>query len=304
MQREQKIQCHEMWRRTGLLEGIEDNFRSEQVAVILETQRLENERIQDNDPFFLRASIPLIRRVYAGLTAGELISLQGAGALVASVAFTDQYGRPQHMESPVKPVMTAVVLNGYGHISSGRGTDLEQEKSWLAETAANLANFFNGEVLKDLNFVTQRRQFEHKWKSPLHLLDHIRLLSNRVGRQGANWLVVSPNVFEELQKTGEHNWVEGVEIPEGLSSAGTISNKWKVFVDTNSENQILMGFKGGEMDAGYVYAPFSLGLLKDNGRIISRHAKKLIDAAYYARIVVNGYSTQGVKEFKDGQLLA
>ena len=51
------------WSPTGLLEGLKDEAKS-QCAIALEAQRIQNESGEQQPPQFLRASIPIIRRVF------------------------------------------------------------------------------------------------------------------------------------------------------------------------------------------------------------------------------------------------
>lgn len=299
-----KTQVYELWSKTGLLEGIEDQFLAKQVAVVMESQRLVNENPEYGTPYFRRASIPLLRRLFGDLPICDLVSVQAAGEFSPKLEYLDKYGRIQLVESATKTKMLGVVLQGIAN----EGKNLQEEADYVASTAFELAKAINREVLSDLAYVTQSQQFgagtrnfEHKWRSNLHLLDHIRICSGRVGRMGANWLVVSSDLFEELKGTSELNQIDLVP-KEGLSYVGMLSNKWRLYVDTYSDNNVLLGFKGGPLDSGYIYAPLNFGMILDHGGLVARYAKKLIDANYYATITVNGYSTK--KENNNEQVLA
>ena len=66
------------WKKTGLLEGIEDRYVRSTTAVLLENQRLINEVSTDTGDVaqFKRISIPLVRRVYPQLIANKIVSVQ------------------------------------------------------------------------------------------------------------------------------------------------------------------------------------------------------------------------------------
>lgn len=66
------------WKKTGLLDGIEDRVVRSNTAVLLENQRLINESSTDTGDVaqFKRISIPLVRRVYPQLIANKIVSVQ------------------------------------------------------------------------------------------------------------------------------------------------------------------------------------------------------------------------------------
>ena len=66
------------WKKTGLLEGIQDRYVRSATAVLLENQRLMNEVSTDTGDVaqFKRISIPLVRRIYPQLIANKIVSVQ------------------------------------------------------------------------------------------------------------------------------------------------------------------------------------------------------------------------------------
>jgi hypothetical protein len=66
------------WKKTGLLNGIEDRTVRSNTAVLLENQRLINESSTDTGDVaqFKRISIPLVRRIYPQLIANKIVSVQ------------------------------------------------------------------------------------------------------------------------------------------------------------------------------------------------------------------------------------
>ena len=66
------------WKKTGLLENINDRYVRATTAVLLENQRLMNESSTDTGDVaqFKRISIPLVRRIYPQLIANKIVSVQ------------------------------------------------------------------------------------------------------------------------------------------------------------------------------------------------------------------------------------
>lgn len=66
------------WSQTGLLDGIDDYNTRSMTSVLLENQRLLNERATGTDDIaqFKRISIPLVRRIFPQLIANKIVSVQ------------------------------------------------------------------------------------------------------------------------------------------------------------------------------------------------------------------------------------
>jgi len=71
-------ELEQQWSKTGLLEGIKDQYTRSTTAVLLENQRLINETATDTSDIsqFKRISIPLVRRIYPQLIANKVVSVQ------------------------------------------------------------------------------------------------------------------------------------------------------------------------------------------------------------------------------------
>ena len=68
----------EKWSRTGLLRGM-DNVNRENMATLLENQAAELLRESNNSGDvggFTNIAFPIVRRVFGGLVANELVSIQ------------------------------------------------------------------------------------------------------------------------------------------------------------------------------------------------------------------------------------
>lgn len=123
-------------------------------------------------------------------------------------------------------------------------------------------------------------------------------------RGPANWMVTSSDIsskFEQLNdfRASDAMVQDGYDL--GITSAGSINNKLKVYKDPLFPNcKVLMGFKGGSfMDTGYIYAPYiplvqTPTVLDPNSftpsrGLMTRYGKKLVEdgGLYYATLTVS-----------------
>ena len=126
------------WKKTGLLEGIEDRYVRSTTAVLLENQRLINEVSTDTGDVaqFKRISIPLVRRVYPQLIANKIVSVQpllGPTGLVYYLRF--RYGSNKG----------AVRGSGKGGFPGDDANSLQQ----LADGTANLDVFYSHQFVQN-----------------------------------------------------------------------------------------------------------------------------------------------------------
>lgn len=120
-------------------------------------------------------------------------------------------------------------------------------------------------------------------------------------RGGANFMVVSPAVATILESmTGYTADSDGrsEEFAFGVTKVGSFANQYKVYKNPYmTSNVILLGYKGASfLETGAVYAPYIPLIMsptvydKDNftprKSVMTRYAKKLINGAFYARVVV------------------
>lgn len=123
-------------------------------------------------------------------------------------------------------------------------------------------------------------------------------------RGPANWLVTSADIsskFEQLNDFRASDAMVEDSLDMGITSAGSINNKLKVYKDPLFPNcKILLGFKGGSfMDTGYIYAPYiplvqTPTVLDPNSftpsrGLMTRYGKKLVEdgGLYYSTITVS-----------------
>jgi hypothetical protein len=86
------------WERSGLLEGIEDEYQRGTMSVLLENQAKEllreaNTMSSGDVQGFAAVAFPIVRRVFAGLIANDLVSVQPMSLPSGLVFFMDfKYG--------------------------------------------------------------------------------------------------------------------------------------------------------------------------------------------------------------------
>lgn len=79
-------------------------------------------------------------------------------------------------------------------------------------------------------------------------------------KAGATWMVVSQRVFTGLKHASNGSFVPAGDGQARLSTSlfvGTFGGNVKVYVDPYAEtDSVLMGYKGSELDTGFIYAPY------------------------------------------------
>jgi len=90
-----------------------------------------------------------------------------------------------------------------------------------------------------------------------NLSDQIALKTKKAG---ATWMVVSPKVFTGMKNASNSSFVpanNGQLTPSTTLYVGTFGAGVSVYVDPYAETDtVLMGYKGSELDTGYVYCPY------------------------------------------------
>lgn len=97
-------------------------------------------------------------------------------------------------------------------------------------------------------------------------------IATKTKKAGATWMVVSQRVFTGLKHASNGSFMpantgDGLRIGSSLY-VGTFGGNIQVYVDPYAETDtVLMGYKGSELDTGYIYAPYiplsSSGLVKN-----------------------------------------
>ncbi len=140
------------WSRTGLLEGLAGDYEKQSMAVLLENQAKEllreaNSQGSDgNVQGFAAVAFPLVRRVFGGLLANDLVSVQPMSlpsGLIFFLDFTKSSERDNtkgdsiHGQGVVgSGIINGVTLgeNGFYHLSQGYSS---------ARGSAKVANYVN-----------------------------------------------------------------------------------------------------------------------------------------------------------------
>lgn len=281
------------WNDLGLLNSAKNNHHKEQLANLLENQRLLNKTT--NNDFFNRLSIPLLIRVYSNFIGFEIASVQTILNPISKIKYRDKMNKLQDIDIKAG----AVKLRSKLYSNTNQDVDVKLVESLSEDILMEL----NLEVISDIcnNVGTTMTHF---WKSPQNLADAILIASaqivKKIGSQ-ANWVIVSTDIADELKKLKD-DWADIDNIQESNRMAkkiGKLSRKWDVFVDPlMSNNCVLLGFKGDEYMSGYVYCPY-LGLNPLSGEehmLVSFKGKKLIDSGYFSKINLENYSIEEPEE--------
>jgi hypothetical protein len=86
-------------------------------------------------------------------------------------------------------------------------------------------------------------------------------IAMKTKKAGATWMVVSQRVFTALKNASNGSFVPavagtGIQLSTSLF-VGTFGGNVRVYVDPYAETDtILMGYKGSELDTGFIYAPY------------------------------------------------
>jgi hypothetical protein len=161
------------WEKSGLLEGISEDFKKSSMAVLLENQAKEllreaNAMSAGDVQGFASVAFPIVRRVFAGLIANDLVSVQPMSLPSGLVFFMDfKYGKDlgdsldparkageslygdrvgQDIRKGVRVNGNEFAEKGYYALGSGYGAARVNEnvlsadfKVWAAGTVANYA---------------------------------------------------------------------------------------------------------------------------------------------------------------------
>ena len=299
------------WKTTGLLAGIENEFEQEQMALVLENQRIDNElevEARDNPedknitgyyPQFRRISIPLVRRIYNPKTflGFKLVSVQTMMAPEHSFYYRDKYGNLKASAVRAKTRSTAVPIPP---LQGGELFTLDNEAKLVALCANELMWEMNREITGDL-WANAGSKFEHTYRSREHLEDYIRIAAARVNNRcgfSPNWIVTSTDIAYSLVEKKKPEVTESVRpLP---TYAGKLANKWDVYDNPMwPDDRILIGFKGDAYTSGYFYCPYTPVFFNPGGatdshwdyRIMTRYGKAMPDQMFYGKIELEDYSS-------------
>ena len=294
------------WERIGLLGGITDAFEKEQMALMLENQRLCNEiPYEIHDPFmqsyhpdFIKIAIPLVRRMFqpSSFMAYNIVSIQTLMAQEHSIFYRDKYGN-------LKAHAVRAKTSKLRHIPNLESRSLDERAKLLADYAKELTSIITGEIIRDLRDNAGTR-FMYEWRTRQHMEDFIRVSAASIEKKSGyypNWLIAGPSMAYGLLEQAVPDVADKTHpLP---TVVGKLINKMTVYSSPRvSDETIILGYRGDQYTAGYFYCPYipvaitpsasapSPGMHYDYG-ILSRYGKSMPFPEFYGRIDVNNYSS-------------
>lgn len=301
----QKKQIVDLWEGTGMLKGITNDLEGEQVALVLDNQRVWNNGIDEQEipneflkgyyPYLKRISVPIARRAYnpSSFIGFSLVSVQAMMGAEHSFLYRDLYGNLRARSVGAK-------IAKWGRIPARPDPEkyaalIDGESDVCEAYSADMVRRMNVEVVNDIhnNATTVT---EHVWRNRDELEVNVRMIMGRIEKQSGRkptWMLTTPELAAELlgqePVADEHPMYKGNLKREKVFSFPGLS-----------EGTILLGHKGDLYTSGYFYCPFiplflppsnepSSDELEDYG-IFARYGKAMPFPEFYGRIQVHGYS--------------
>jgi len=266
-QKKPKLEAYKKWDQIGLLKGIKDDFHRAVIAMILENQRLYNEKFplaeaDESDKafnnLFRRLSIPLARRVFSPnqFIAYKIASVQTLVSPTDEFYHPNKYGLivPHPIQARTRLLATGFPLVEVDNIEesetglrqwfgkfyynedaskyalSANGIDNEAEMT--GRMATDIIRELNKEVISDISS-TATFQAEHSWLNAAKLADAVLAVSNAIGSRittSANWIVTSEGLATHLARHFDLKDFAGVTFAENrLGYVGHLANKWHLY---------------------------------------------------------------------------
>jgi hypothetical protein len=302
-----KKQVVNLWEKTGMLRGIDNPLEKEQVALLLDNQRIGNQAITELEikdeflrgyyPYFKRISLPLIRRFFnpASFIGFQIVSVQTMLAAEHSFLYRDLYGniRSRGIQAKTRKI---------GHIppqpDPGKYQNLLDGECDICEQYSQVVSgAMNREVVTDL-YRYAPTSTQYGWKNRDDLESHVRMVMGRVEKQSGrspNWILTTPELAAALLSQDKFE-------SEQPMYKGNLGTK-KVFSYVSCpKDSIIVGHKGDMYTSGYFYCPFMPLYVSDNGPgvppegacidygVIARYGKAMPFPEFYGKIQVFGYS--------------
>jgi hypothetical protein len=177
---------------------------------------------------------------------------------------------------------------------------------WSAVNNRSIVDNGTDGTISDLGFYNSQGQWFQTLGTKIQKLSNT--IHQKTLRGGANFLVCSPSVGTILESipgfaadsdgdTSKGSYAFGVQ------KVGALNSRQKVYKNPYmTENQILLGFRGGQfLEAGAVFAPYipliMTPLVYDPDTftprkgLLTRYAKKMVRPEFYGLIKVNGLNT-------------
>jgi len=184
--------------------------------------------------------------------------------------------------------------------SAAAGTEV-----WSAVNNRAMASDADG-TITNLGFYNSQGQWFQTLGTKIQKLSNI--IHQKTLRGGANFLVCSPTVGTILESipgfaADSDGDAAKASYAFGVQKVGSLNSRQKVYKNPYmKENQILLGFRGGQfLEAGAVFAPYipliMTPLVYDPDTftprkgLLTRYAKKMVRPEFYGLIKVNGLDT-------------
>ena len=276
----------DFWSQNNFLDDIKDPWIRGTTAVLLENQRLFNE----NQRLFNEASghsvnINLVKDIYSNLTANQLVGIQPLLSPTGFIFYRNSEGNAKYelMIARTRYLRCLRSENESQKIISEIDREIIHN---LMENAATVSAWDWRATSK----LTLKEKYESLY---VKLAEISSVIKNKTSKEEANWIVTSPEIASIFEMASS-----APSMPKSLSEiqyVGTVCNRWKLFKDPLfKKDQILLGYKGDNMDSGYFYCPYvPLSYLTLDNQLTGisvRYGKRLIleGSKFYARMnVVN-----------------
>ncbi len=184
--------------------------------------------------------------------------------------------------------------------SAAAGTEV-----WSAKNNVARAHDVDG-TESSLGFYNSQGQWFQTLGTKIQKLSNI--IHQKTLRGGANFLVCSPSVGTILESipgfaADSDGDTSKASYAFGVQKVGAINSRQKVYKNPYmKENQILLGFRGGQfLEAGAVFAPYipliMTPLVYDPATftprkgLLTRYAKKMVRPEFYGKIIVSDLNT-------------
>jgi hypothetical protein len=177
---------------------------------------------------------------------------------------------------------------------------------WSAVNNRSIVDNGTDGTVSDLGFYNSQGQWFQTLGTKIQKLSNI--IHQKTLRGGANFLVCSPSVGTILESipgfaADSDGDTAKATYAFGVQKVGALNSRQKVYKNPYmKENQILLGFRGGQfLEAGAVFAPYipliMTPLVYDPDTftprkgLLTRYAKKMVRPEFYGLIKVNGLDT-------------
>jgi hypothetical protein len=177
---------------------------------------------------------------------------------------------------------------------------------WSAVNNRSIVDNGTDGTISDLGFYNSQGQWFQTLGTKIQKLSNV--IHQKTLRGGANFLVCSPSVGTILESipgfaADSDGDTAKASYAFGVQKVGALNSRQKVYKNPYmTENQILLGFRGGQfLEAGAVFAPYipliMTPLVYDPDTftprkgLLTRYAKKMVRPEFYGIIKVNGLNT-------------